>query len=192
MTSRPSLIVFGALAPWPDHQQLHHLRNTLHHNASLQPILDAIRSLGTLWSQLQGQGSNLESIGGLSAAARLSEWIDGRDIPLGDQKRNILTMPMTVVAQIVQYFNYLERAGTDIHHASILENVAAGGGIQGFCAGLLSALSVASGSTKEEIGKYAGTSVKLAFAVGASSTWTRTETRAFRKLRHLLSDGGRQ
>jgi hypothetical protein len=130
-------------------------------------MLDAIKSLGTLWNRIQDQGSTLDATGGLNAASRLSEWIDGRDIPLGDQKQNILTMPMTVISQIVQYFNYLERAGTDIHHASVLESVAAGGGIQGFCAGLLSALAVASGSTEEEIGSFAGMSIKLAFAVGA-------------------------
>ncbi|KAI5917195.1 hypothetical protein F4810DRAFT_718129 [Camillea tinctor] len=78
----------------------------------------------------------------------------------------MMTLPITNIIQIIQYLNYLGYSKmTD--HASILRSVGAGGGIQGFCAGLLSAIAVASGTSEEEVAELAATSVKLAFCIGA-------------------------
>ncbi|XDG08964.1 hypothetical protein ABKA04_008579 [Annulohypoxylon sp. FPYF3050] len=79
----------------------------------------------------------------------------------------MMTLTITVVIHTIQYLKYLESAELPVDHASLLGSVSAGGGIQGFCAGLLSALAVASGTTKEEVAELAATSVNLAFCIGA-------------------------
>ncbi|KAI1444132.1 hypothetical protein F5Y02DRAFT_428086 [Annulohypoxylon stygium] len=79
----------------------------------------------------------------------------------------MMTLPITVVIHTIQYLKYLESTEVPGDHSSLLRSVSAGGGIQGFCAGLLSALAVASGTTKEEVAELAATSVNLAFCIGA-------------------------
>ena len=168
MPAVPSLIAFGSLAPWPAPDRLQQLRNALRQQASLRPVIEAICDLSSLWRALETREPSLNAVGGKVAAENLVEWITGvNGVQIGNEKRNIMTIPMTIIAQIVQYFSYLQQSDRIKSHSSILESVAAGGGIQGFCAGLLSALAVASGKTEEEVGKFAATSVRLAFCIGA-------------------------
>lgn len=168
MAAVPSLIAFGSLASWPAPDRLQQLRNALRQQASLRPIVEAIHDLALLWKALAIREPGLNVVAGKAAADQLAEWITGANgVRTVDEKQNVMTMPMTVVAQIVQYFSYLQQFDGAIHHSSILESVTAGGGIQGFCTGLLSALAVASGKTEEEVGKFAATSVRLAFCIGA-------------------------
>ncbi|KAI0912704.1 hypothetical protein F4823DRAFT_633075 [Ustulina deusta] len=75
-------------------------------------------------------------------------------------------MPITILAQIVQYLSFLEHSEV-AHHNSVLESIAAGGGVQGLCAGLLSAHAVASATTTEDVVAVSCTSLRLAFCVGA-------------------------
>ncbi|OCL03381.1 hypothetical protein AOQ84DRAFT_392308 [Glonium stellatum] len=168
MAAVPSLIAFGSLASWPAPDQVQQLRNALRQQTSLRPIVEAIHDLASLWEALAASEPSLDVVDGKLAADQLAQWIAGvNGVQIVNEKRNVLTMPMTVVAQMVQYFSYLQQPGGVIGHRSILESVAAGGGIQGFCAGLLSALAVASGVSVEEVGRSAATSLRLAFCIGA-------------------------
>lgn len=164
----PSLIAFGALAPWPPLDRLDQLRNTLQHEDSLKPIVKAIQELPLLWKDLSNQDPNLHSIAGAAAADQLAQWISGAGtIQIVDDKGNVTKMPVTTIAQIVQYISYLRQCDGPLAHQSIKRSVAVGGGIQGFCIGLLSALAVASGTTEDDVGHFAAISVRLAFCVGA-------------------------
>lgn len=165
----PSLIAFGAIAPWPVSDRLDQLQNTLQHQASLKPIVHTIQELPLLWKALSKRDPSLNSIAGEAAANELAQWITGaRHVhQLVEEKGNIAKMTLTIVAQIVHYISYVRQCDQPIDHQAILKSVAAGGGIQGFCIGLLSALAVASGRTEEDVGQYAAVSVRLAFCVGA-------------------------
>ena len=167
--SLPSLIAFGALAPWPAPDRLNQLRDALRHQQSLEPIARAIQELPALWKALTDQDPSLKNLaGGEAAADHLAQWIVGMDTSqMVDKKRNITRMPMSTLMQISDYINYLGQADNSLNHGTILKSVAAGGGIQGFCIGLLSALAVASGKSVEEVGNYGADSVRLAFCVGA-------------------------
>ncbi|KAL2130202.1 hypothetical protein VTI74DRAFT_6769 [Chaetomium olivicolor] len=79
----------------------------------------------------------------------------------------MVALPITILTHIVQYLSVLEHSGEAFDHKSVLQSVSAGGGIQGFCAGLLSALAVASGRTEGEVVALAATSISLAFCMGA-------------------------
>ena len=164
----PSLIAFGALAPLPPSDRLNQLRNALQHKDSLKPIVKAIQELPLLWKDLSNQDTILHSIPGAAAADQLAQWINGAGTThiVGDQG-NVTKMPLTTIAHIVQYICYLHQCDGPLGHQSIKESVAVGGGIQGFCIGLLSALAVASGKTEDDVGQFAAISVRLAFCVGA-------------------------
>ena len=163
----PSLIAFGALAPWPASDRLDQLRNALQHQKCLKPIAKAFQELPLLWRALSSQDPTLNSIAGQAAADHLKQWITGNDVAqIAEDIDNITRMPLTTTAQIVDYISYLRDRDEPLGHESVLKSVAAGGGVQGFCIGLLSALAVASGKTEDDVGRFAADSVRLAFCVG--------------------------
>ena len=164
----PSLIAFGALAPCPESDRLDQLRKALQHHNSLKPIREAIQELPFLWKALSTQDHSLHSINGKAAADQLAQWIDGADTAqMVVDKGNVTRMPFTTIAQIAQYVSYLHQNDEPLRHESIRKSAVVGGGIQGFCIGLLSALAVASGKTEDDVGNFAAMSVQLAFCVGA-------------------------
>lgn len=160
----PSLIAFGAIAQWPACDRLDQIRSTLRSQPSLAPVKNAIQELPSVWQALAQQDQSLDSAGE-TAAEQLSRWVSGA-IPSRDlqDRGNVTRMPLTAISQLVHYISYL-RQGEEPHEA-VLKSVASGGGIQGFCIGLLSALAIASAKTEAEIGRFAAYSVQLAFCVG--------------------------
>lgn len=164
----PSLIAFGALAPWPASDRLDQLRNTLQHHESLKPIVKVVQELPLLWKALSNRDPSLHSIAGEAAAQQLAQWMTGASTThIVEDGDNVTRMPVTIIAQIAQYISYLRQSDESLDHESITRNVAVGGGIQGFCIGLLSALAVASGKTEDDVGNFAAISVRLAFCIGA-------------------------
>ena len=130
--------------------------------------MKAIQELPSLWKALSNQDPSLHSIAGEAAADQFAQWINGTGTAqIVDDKGNVARMPLTTIAHIAQYISYLRQCGKPIDHESIIKSVAVGGGIQGFCIGLLSALAVASGKTEDDVGNFAAFSVRLAFCVGA-------------------------
>ena len=162
----PSLIAFGALSPWPTSEHLDLLRHALQHQNSLKPITKLAQELPSLWAALSQQHPSLHSIEGKAAAQQFAMWITGACETL-DKRGNITRMPLTIIAHIAHYVAFLHQGDEPLGHESIIEQVKAGGGIQGFCIGLLSALAVASGKTEEDVGEFAAISVQLAFCIGA-------------------------
>lgn len=79
----------------------------------------------------------------------------------------MLNMPLTVLLQFLQYLEYLDGLGDSDGHTKVLRSAQLGGGIQGFCAGLLNALGVASAGSVTELINYGAISIKLAFCIGA-------------------------
>ena len=164
----PSLIAFGALAPWPALDRLDQLRNALHHQKCFKPIVKSFLELPILWRALSNQNPSLNSIAGEAAADHLAQWVTGAGVAqIIEDKGNVTRMPLTTMAHIADYISYLRRCDEPLRHESVVKGVAAGGGIQGFCVGLLSALAVASGKTEDDVGKFAADSMRLAFCVGA-------------------------
>lgn len=168
MSTLPSLVVFGSIASWPDEDQLQQLITDLQQNTTLGPIVATMRDLPLLWQKIATQDSILDVVPGKVAAEKLRRVAVGEvEVNISSWQQNMMTLPITVVIHTIQYLKYLESTEVPGDHSSLLRSVSAGGGIQGFCAGLLSALAVASGTTKEEVAELAATSVNLAFCIGA-------------------------
>ncbi|CAD6593414.1 MAG: hypothetical protein ASARMPRED_007502 [Alectoria sarmentosa] len=144
----PSLIAFGALAPWPASDRLDQLRNALQQQNSSRPIVKAIQELPSLWKALSNQDPSLHSIAGEAAADQFAQWINGTGTAqIVDDKGNVARMPLTTIAHIAQYISYLRQCGKPIDHESIIK--------------------MASGKTEDDVGNFAAFSVRLAFCVGA-------------------------
>lgn len=183
METIPSLVAFGALAPWPSLNWQVRLRAILKENRALEPIVAAVLELPSLWEALRGNDHDLDESSGKFAAEDLAEWLAGDTNEHHCQEnRNAITMPITVISHIVQYLEFLRQSDNSVDHASLLEHVARRGGIQGFCAGLLSALAVASASHESDIGLFAANSIRLAFCAGVYVDLDQERSTRFTKL----------
>lgn len=181
MQDLPSLVIFGSLSQVNDKDQLQQLSDALGGDRPLfQPIFAALSGLDTAWHDLlehDEELSVLTSAGGLVPKhfARFmnadnsihNEGLFGlmKCIETGSGS-NMVTMPLTIVSHIVQYHDYLQSSG--LSHAMLLESLSeSGAGVQGFCAGLLSAVAVAGAMTQGETMVLAARSIQIAFAIGA-------------------------
>jgi hypothetical protein len=168
MARIPSLITFGSLTPLPTQHQVLQLQAEFHQKASLfRPLIEALRDLDSLWNKMMEKDPALNVIDGTAAVRKLEGLMLGTTIEhTYDERRNIIVVPLTILAHVAQYLSFVEQSGIADHN-SVLEKVAAGGGIQGLCAGLLSAQALASADTVEDVITLSCTSLRLAFCIGA-------------------------
>jgi hypothetical protein len=168
MATLPSLLAFGSLTPLPSRELILQLQETFRQKSSLlRPLVEAISDLDLIWTKLAEQHSSFNTIDGGAAIRSLQGILSGTVAnDIRDEKRNIVIVPITVLTHIVLYLNFIEHSGV-ADHKSVLENVAAGGGVQGLCVGLLSAQAVSSATTVEDIVALSCTSLRLAFCIGA-------------------------
>nr|APX44019.1 polyketide synthase [Pestalotiopsis microspora] len=171
MTSTPSMIVFGSLGSWPSDDKSKSQREALLKHECLAPVVDAVHDLPSLWETIVARDSDLETLKGYENARKLSGWIFGSSEVQAESQTasNSITMPFTIIEHLCQYFDYLATSqdGKTLSHADCLARTSKGGGIQGFCAGLLSAITIAGASDEKEIGLRGALAVRLAFAIGA-------------------------
>ena len=142
------------------------LRISLKQHDNLEPVRRAISELPDLWKSIQVRDPSLKAISGLAAAERLTSWASSeRDTTFDSTQSNILGFPLTIISHLCNYLTYLQQNG--LSHPSLLDHNRRAAGMQGFCAGLLSALAVASSDDERKIGIHGALSVYLAFIVGA-------------------------
>lgn len=168
--SLPSLVTFGSLASWPSTDQLRDYRKAVISERTLSPIIETLKRLPAFWDTLASTDGSLLGIAGRASADRLAEWItSGEGLSGEDTPPSAIAMPMTIIAHLCQYNDYIQRGEEDgLSHGLLLGHVAQKGGVQGFCAGLLSALAIAGAADTHTIGQCGALAVSLAFAVGAN------------------------
>lgn len=108
MATAPSLTAFGSLAPWPAPDRLRQLRDSLRQQALLKPMVEATHGRASLWKALVTSEPGPDVVANLNAADQLAAWITDVDCAQTvEEKRNVMTIPMTTIAHIVQHFSYL-------------------------------------------------------------------------------------
>ena len=166
MTDLPSLIVFGSLNTWPSAGELQELRRSILQQDHLSHVREAICRLPELWETLLANNAALDTVQGAAAAEQLATWVSsGGALSRGTTQNNILSLPLTILSHLCDYMTYLQQTG--FSHSTILDHVVKAAGVQGFCAGLLSALAVAGSRDEGSVGLHGALSVRLAFAIGA-------------------------
>ncbi|KAK3938475.1 Methylphloroacetophenone synthase [Diplogelasinospora grovesii] len=148
MAALPSLVGFGSLGTWPSNEELQELRSSLLEHECLGQVKEVVGRLSELWDTLLANDATLEPISGHAAAEQIATWVSsGKPIMTTVTQQNMLSFPLTVLKHLCDYLTYVKRTSS---HSAILDHAAKAGGIQGFCAGLLSALAAA-GSRDEEV-----------------------------------------
>lgn len=166
MAQPASLIVFGPLVSLPPPEELKKLSNAIASCQHLKDVREALYELPGFWDALVASDSALDAIRGREAAVQLASWAapGGALISTDALLNNSVRLSLTITQQLFEYVSYVQQIAS---HLTVLECVAATGGVQGLCAGLLSALAVAGSTNEQDLGKYGALAVRAAFAIGA-------------------------
>ena len=160
----PSAILFGPQTKLPDKEQSQAIRDYLVTNPKLRTFLKAIEELPSVWELLLLFDPALKCVPAHSSISLIIQWLEGQSIPQFTSENNSLCTPLTIIVQIVQYFQYLERLSQS--HDQVATAVATGG-IQGFCTGILPALVLSLSRDESEILVHAAVAIRLALSIGA-------------------------
>ncbi|KAK2006472.1 beta-ketoacyl synthase domain-containing protein [Colletotrichum eremochloae] len=165
----PSLLLFGPqgqLCP----EDLAELRTHLTSDIWLSELLCAAHDLHTFWSAEVHFDPELEQIPAKSYLYGLSEWLAHKaSFPCPSSRLPAtLALPLTFLFQMTQYLSFLQSFGGNGDNAQqMLLDGLKYGGVQGFCIGFLSAITVASSNNVEEVCETAKRALRLAVFIGA-------------------------
>lgn len=162
-----SVVVFCPQSKAPGEGYLNQLHSFLRRSKHLEPFVENMLKLQEVWTILAEQREDIADLGqGLRHIQNMAEWFKtGKSSAIAYSMSGILTLPMLVVIQICQYFQYLELHG--ISHSQFLAQLREGGGVQGYCGGLLPAIAVACSKNEAEVVENAAKAARIALAIGA-------------------------
>ncbi|KAK5991527.1 Non-reducing polyketide synthase ascC [Cladobotryum mycophilum] len=180
-----SAAIFSPQGNAPKSSYLSHVRTRLLQEPALKPLLDAVVALPETWRSLATSRQDVARLrDGRQLIQSFPDWIEtGKSDIFESEMSAMITLPLLITTQVVQYFEYLKKTGSS--HSELLESLQ-DGGIQGYCIGLLSAVIVASARDERELAKFAATAIRIALAIGAfgdlgeSSPKTESNTVAIR------------
>lgn len=162
-----SVAVFCPQSKAPGERYLTELHSFLRRNKYLEPFVQSILDLKDVWNILANQREDIADLGqGLRYMQNLSDWITtGKTSQIANCMSGILSLPLLVVIQICQYFQYLELYG--MSHSQFIAQLRAGGGIQGYCGGLLPAIAIACSKNEAEVVENAAIAMRVALTIGS-------------------------
>ncbi|KAL8693000.1 MAG: hypothetical protein Q9218_002089 [Villophora microphyllina] len=101
-----------------------------------------------------------------TSVKQLVEWIEtGGSLAITNAMSGCLTLPLLTIIQICQYFQYLQLQ--ELKHSDFLKSLRHGGGLHGYCGGLLPAAAIAVSADEAELVLNAAKALHLAFIIGA-------------------------
>ena len=162
-----SVAVFCPQSKAPEESYLKELHSFLRHRKYLEPFVQNLLDLKDVWTIFANQRQDIADLGqGLRYMQNLSEWITtGKSSQIAGCMSGILSLPLLVVIQTCQYFQYLELHG--VSHSQFVAQLRAGGGFQGYCGGLLPAIAIACSKNEAEVVENAAIAARIALAIGA-------------------------
>ncbi|KAL6720906.1 hypothetical protein ACLMJK_000005 [Lecanora helva] len=166
----PQIASVGIFCPQskaPGESYLAELHGFLCQNQYLRKLIPEVLSLRDTWTFL---AKERDDIAGLSQGPKhmenLAEWITtGRSPEIASCMSGIVVLPLIVIIQVSQYFQYLQLY--DLSHSQMADRLRAGGGIQGYCGGLCPALAIACSTDESEVIDNAVVAMRIALAIGA-------------------------
>ncbi|KAF6223374.1 hypothetical protein HO133_000216 [Letharia lupina] len=162
-----SVAVFCPQSKAPGESYLNEVHSFLRHSEYLEPFVQRMLDLKDVWTILANERQDIADLGqGPRYIQNLSEWFaTGKSSQIANCMSGILSLPLLVVIQICQYFQYLELHG--MSHSQFMAQLRTGGGIQGYCGGLLPAIAIACSKTEAEVVENAARAARIALAIGA-------------------------
>ena len=162
-----SVAVFCPQSKAPGESYLNQLHSFLRHSKYLEPFVQDILNLKDVWTILASERKDIADLSqGPRYMQNLSEWITaGKSSQIANCMSGIISLPLLVVIQVCQYFQYLEIQG--MSHSQFIAQLRAGGGIQGYCGGLPPAIAIACSKNEADVVKNASIAARIALAIGA-------------------------
>ena len=162
-----SVAVFCPQSKAPGEIYLNELHSFLRHSKYLEPFMQNLLDLKDVWTVLANQRQDIADLGqGPRYLQNISDWVtSGKSAQIANCMSGILSLPLLVVIQTCQYFQYLELHG--VSHSQFMAQLRAGGGIQGYCGGLPPAVAIACSKNEAEVVENAMIATRIALAIGA-------------------------
>lgn len=131
-------------------------------NPNLNPLVDTLTELPSLWPTLQEAYTDLGRIQGAEQLQQLRSFPESGTFPNIKALNNIILAPLTVISHLSEYFCLAE----EFHNPT---SAAPTGSldVQGFCIGFLAAAAIAGSRNREELQKHSSTALRLAVCIGA-------------------------
>ncbi|VUC29968.1 unnamed protein product [Clonostachys rosea] len=165
----PSLAVFCPQTRAPQEDYLSKLRTFICSNRYLRRLVVHIQRLSETWEVLAHEREDIATLAeGPKHVQALSDWIThGHSKAVANGVSGILCMPLLTIVEISQYFQFLE--AWDMSHSEVLSQLqeGRGGGVQGYCAGLLPAFAVATSRDEDEIIERTAIAIRVGLVIGA-------------------------
>ncbi|KAL0938170.1 polyketide synthase [Colletotrichum truncatum] len=142
------------------------IRSAMRELSHLQPLMEAVRNLPTLFKSLVNHNPSLEQTPGGWSAIQMVRWMNQEFDDISAHTKcswNSIAAPISVLVNIVQYSQYLHNSGTA--HGQVLDQIKEGG-CQGFCLGLLSAAATAISTDEKALALNGAAAIQLAFCMG--------------------------
>lgn len=138
------------------------LRTILQENSDLNFLSSTISELPSLWPAILEVWPDLDIVPAKKRLTELCRFFQGGpDVAFSTPTNNILLCPLTVITQIVDFWKLTH--GFDL--PSLFE--AQLRGVQGFCLGFLTAITVSCSRDEKQFQALASKAVRLALCMGA-------------------------
>ena len=163
-----SLAVFGPQSKQPTEEYLTQLRSFLIEKDELRPFVKVIKELSETWSLLAAHREDIATLKqGPEYLQILSNWMITGDVGTATTiMSSIFVLPLLTTIQIGQYFQFLELRGLR-HHEFMRQVREGGGGIQGYCGGLLPAAAISCSQNEADVVENVSKALRLAVCIGA-------------------------
>ncbi|KAK2053029.1 beta-ketoacyl synthase domain-containing protein [Colletotrichum caudatum] len=177
----PSLLLFGPQGRLC-HENLSELRNRLTSDPWFSELLYAAQDLHQFWPLAVNFDPELAQVPAESYLHGLSKWLahtDSFPCPF-PMLPATLALPLNLLFQLIKYLSFLQSVdGDGVDSQRLLLEGLRNGGVHGFCVGFLSAITVASSDTVQDIIETARRALQLAVLIGAyvDKDGLHTETR---------------
>ena len=163
----PSVAFFNPQSKAFKEEYLKDVREYLHGSQILRPFVHSIATLPETWDTFAKQRDNIASLTkGSSSTQVLSEWITtGKSPPMATAMNSCLALPLLTILQLCQYFQFLELK--NLKHSQFTQKLREGGGVQGYCGGLLAAMAIAASPEEVALVENASRALRVALAIGS-------------------------
>ena len=143
-------------------QSLLEIRTSVRDNPGLHFLWNKILELPKLWPAILNVWPDAEKVQGEEKLNDLCEFFQGGPAPtFSEFTSNILLCPLTLISQIIEFWELSRGIGNRLYITSQLRDV------QGFCLGFLTATAISCSRNEAEFQALASKAVHLAVCIGA-------------------------
>ena len=162
-----SMAIFCPQSKAPTKTYLEEIWRFMSGHKYLTAILNEFSGLSETWSFFASRRQEIASLTqGPRYLQMLADWAATGDAgSISGVMSGILSLTLLVAIQACQYFQYLELLR--ISHAEFLGYLRRGGGLQGYCGGLPTAVAIACSKDEVEVVKNIAIAMRIALGIGA-------------------------